>query len=75
MEIKYEDVTKVAFHMSKGEAVVLIVLNGSDGTGYSIHADSGLLELLPSILRKVATQISADNSSSVTGAMDSLSDS
>ena len=44
MEIKYESVTKLAFHMTKGEAVVLIVLNGNDGTGYSIHAESGLRE-------------------------------
>lgn len=58
MEIKYESVTKLAFHMTKAEAVVLIVLNGNDGTGYSIHAESGLRELLPSILRKVAMEIS-----------------
>ena len=63
MEIKYERVTELAFHMTKGEAVVLVVLNGTDGTGYSIHAESGLRELLPSILRKVAMEISPDDKS------------
>ena len=70
MEIKYESVTKLAFHMTKAEAVVLIVLNGNDGTGYSIHAESGLRELLPSILRKVAMEISQDESASAMGALD-----
>jgi hypothetical protein len=56
--------------MTKGEAVVLIVLNGNDGTGYSIHAESGLRELLPSILRKVAMEISQDESAAAMGALD-----
>jgi hypothetical protein len=75
MEIKYENVTNVAFHLTKGEAVVLVVLNGNDGTGYSIRAESGLRELLPAILRKAAMKISMDNSPSPMGAMDSISDS
>jgi hypothetical protein len=40
-----------------GEAVVLVVLNGKEGSGYAVHADSGLSELLPSILRRVAKMI------------------
>jgi len=75
MDIKYEAVSKVVSRMTKGEAVVLIVLNGNDGTGYSILAESGLRELLPILLRKVATQISTDNVPSGVGAMDSTSDS
>ena len=75
MEIKYENVTNAAFLMTKAEAVVVIVLNGNDGTGYSIHAESGLRELLPTILRKVAMQISTDNSRSPMEAMASISDS
>ena len=70
MELKYESVTKLAFDMTKAEAVVLIVLNGNDGTAYSIHAESGLRELLPSILRKVAKEISHDESASAMGALD-----
>jgi hypothetical protein len=37
--------------------VVLVVLNGKEGSGYAVHADSGLSELLPSILRRVAKMI------------------
>jgi hypothetical protein len=33
--------------MSEGDAVVLVVLNGKEGSGYAVHADSGLGELLP----------------------------
>jgi hypothetical protein len=54
LETKYERVAKVARLMTEGEAVVLVVLNGKEGTGYAVHADSGLNELLPSILRRIA---------------------
>jgi hypothetical protein len=32
--------------MSEGGAVVLVVLNGKEGSGYAVHVDSGLGELL-----------------------------
>ena len=54
---KYERVAEVARVMTEGEAVVLVVLNGKEGSGYAVHADSGLNELLPSILRRVAKMI------------------
>ena len=57
METKYERATEVARVMSEGEAVVLVVLNGKEGSGYAVHAESGLNELLPSILRRVAKMI------------------
>jgi len=41
----------------EADAVVLVVLNGKEGTGYAVHGDSGLNELLPSILRRVAKMI------------------
>jgi hypothetical protein len=57
METKYEKVAEVARVMTEGEAVVLVVLNGKEGSGYAVHADSGLNELLPSTLRRVAKKI------------------
>jgi hypothetical protein len=57
METKYERVAEVARVMTEGEAVVLVVVNGKEGTGYAVHADSGMNELLPSILRRVAKMI------------------
>jgi hypothetical protein len=57
MDTKYESVAEVARVMTEGEAVVLVVVNGKEGTGYAVHADSGMNELLPSILRRVAKMI------------------
>ena len=44
LETKYERVAEVARVMTEGEAVVLVVLNGKEGTGYAVHADSGLAD-------------------------------
>jgi hypothetical protein len=38
--------------------VAQVVLNGNDGSGFSIHAGSGINELLPSILRRLADDMS-----------------
>jgi len=57
MDTKYERAAEVARVMTEGEAVVLVVINGKEGTGYAVHADSGLKELLPSMLRRVAKMI------------------
>ena len=58
---KYERVAEVARVMTKGQAVVLVVLNGKEGSGYAVHAESGLNELLPSVLRRVAKIIGSED--------------
>ena len=45
MGTKYERVAQVARVMTEGEAVVLVVLNGKEGSGYAVHADSGFFQL------------------------------
>jgi hypothetical protein len=55
---KYQNVAKISAQLTEAEAVVLIVVNGTEGSGFSIHADSGIRELLPRVLRKVAREIS-----------------
>ena len=60
MDTKYERVAQVARAMTEGEAVVLVVVNGKEGSGYAVHAESGLNELLPSILRRVAKMIAPE---------------
>jgi hypothetical protein len=55
---KYEDIMENAKTAARAEAVVLIVVNGTDGSGFSLQAESGLRELLPSVLRQVAENIS-----------------
>jgi len=61
MVTKYERVAEVARVMTKGQAVVLVVLNGKEGSGYAVHAESGLNELLPSVLRRVAKIIGSED--------------
>jgi hypothetical protein len=41
MGTKYERVAQVARAMTEGEAVVLVVLNGTEGSGYAVHARAG----------------------------------
>ncbi len=55
---KYKDLADIVRISAEAEAVVLVVLNGKDGSGFSVHAGSGINELLPSILRRVADDIS-----------------
>jgi hypothetical protein len=54
---KYKELCNSVRIDAKADAVVLVVLNGKDGSGFSVQANSGLTELLPTILRKVAQEI------------------
>jgi hypothetical protein len=54
---KFENVAIAVRTITNAEAVFLIVLNGSDGSGFSVQAESGLNELLPAVLRRVAQEI------------------
>jgi len=56
---KYEELCNSVRIDAKADAVVLVVLNGKDGSGFSVQANSGLAELLPTILRKVAQDIAS----------------
>lgn len=55
---KYCELCDEVRHDTQAEAVVLVVLNGNDGSGFCYHANSGVGELLPTILRRVAQDIS-----------------
>ena len=52
---KYENVALAVRTVAKAEAVLLIVLNGNDGSGFAVQAEWGLNELLPAILRMGGT--------------------
>lgn len=63
---KYNDACTVAMAMTDAQAVVLIVLNGKDGHGFSVvehevqtHGKRTAAQL-PSILRSVADEIETD---------------
>jgi hypothetical protein len=57
VEGKYNDLASIVRISAEAEAVVLVVINGKDGSGFSVHAGSGINELLPTILRRVADDI------------------
>jgi len=53
---KYEELCNSVRIDAKADAVVLVVLNGKDGSGFSVQANSGL-ERLPTILLKISQKI------------------
>lgn len=58
---KYDDLCTKALIETEGDAVLLIVLGGSKGAGFSVATtDVGLLLGLPRILREVAAEIEKD---------------
>jgi hypothetical protein len=61
---KYKHLADIARISAEADAVVLVVINGNDGSGFSVQAESGINELLPSILRRLADDISGQVSAS-----------
>jgi hypothetical protein len=56
---KYEELCNSVRIDAKADAVVLVVIYGKYGSGFCVQANSGLAELLPTILRKVAQDIAS----------------
>jgi hypothetical protein len=54
---KYDALCTVARETAKAEGVVLIVLKGKFGSGFSVQADVELLAGLPEFLRNAADEI------------------
>lgn len=55
---KYDDACTQARQATGGEAVVLIVLDGEQGSGFSVQvAGESIAHLLPFLLRTTADQI------------------
>lgn len=42
------------------KGVILLVLDGQDGTGFSVQAEFDITEILPTLLRDVALQMELD---------------
>ena len=60
---KYDDIATTAREAAEAEGVILIVLNGNKGTGFSAQfASLGLVQSIPAVLRQVADQIESDES-------------
>lgn len=62
----YDDLTTCVLQQTDAEAVVVFVLHGQHGSGFSVQALAGHVEQalarIPDILRAVAEQIEVDRS-------------
>jgi hypothetical protein len=54
---KYDAVCTVALEAAKAEGVLLIVLGGQFGSGFSVQASPEVLAVLPLLLRQAADEI------------------
>lgn len=57
---KYDDVCTVARESTDASSVVLIVIDGNKGTGFSVQSDLDTLVRLPELLEELARQIRND---------------
>ncbi len=57
---KYDAACTQAREATEAEGVVLIVLHGSHGSGFSVQGSARVTHALPRLLRSMADQIEAD---------------
>lgn len=57
---KYDHLATYVREVSKAEAVIVIVLNGDRGSGFSVQATTDITPELVGLLRRVADDIEAD---------------
>jgi len=66
---KYDDACTAVRVATEAHAIVLIVIDGNQGSGFSVQASGDAAAHLPGLLRSLADQIEAsDDRSSATGA-------
>jgi len=63
---KYKTVTELVMLATRAQAVVLMVIGGTEGGGFEVHCVESELgrkvnARLPSLLREMASQIEQDN--------------
>jgi hypothetical protein len=57
---KYDDACSAAWTATEAEGVLLIVINGNQGSGFSARASVRVLRDVPKILHSIADQLAAD---------------
>ena len=57
---KYDDVATMALSATRAQAVIVVVIGGDRGSGFSVQALEGVVLDLPKILRSMADQIEQD---------------
>jgi hypothetical protein len=64
---KYDDLCTGARLVAKAEGVILIVINGEKGSGFSVQGTIEVLHQLPEVLEAVAEQIRASMNGEMNG--------
>jgi hypothetical protein len=54
---KYDDLATLVRQMALAEGVVVIIVNGNKGHGFSVQASAEITKSLPSLLDMVAREI------------------
>jgi len=54
---KYDDLATACRVVSGARAVLVIIMEGKDGSGFSVQMEEGMLVPLPKLLREVADSI------------------
>ena len=57
---KYDDVTTLVREQTQAQGVIVIVISGQHGSGFSVQAPLGVQIALPTLLRSLAAQIESD---------------
>ncbi len=57
---RYDDHCTKVREATGAKGVILLVLDGQGGTGFSVQAEFDITQILPSLLRDVALQIEID---------------
>jgi len=57
---KYDDLATYVMEETDADVVLVVVLNGSRGSGFSVQALAGGTLLLPALLRMIADNIERD---------------
>jgi hypothetical protein len=57
---KYDDLTTLVREGANAEGVIVIVIGGSKGSGFSVQATFEVTAKLPALLRKIADDIERD---------------
>lgn len=59
---KYDDLATHVRKRAKARAVIVIIMGGDQGSGFSVQTEAGLVLPLPALLRKLADDIEQDTS-------------
>jgi len=59
---KYDDLATAAREAAGARAVIVIVVGGNKGSGFSVQTEPGLVLPLPALLRTIADEIESASS-------------